>query len=60
MVFREVGWLQIRHQGGARLVERGAGRMGEQPADVREGLQEARVGPQEPGEHKRRKHYKRW
>ena len=29
-------------------------RMGE-PADVREGLQEARAGPQGPGEHKRRK-----
>ena len=29
--------------GGARLVERGAGRMGEQPGQIREGLQEARA-----------------
>ena len=32
---------EVRRRGGARLVERGAGRMGEQPAEIREGLQEA-------------------
>ena len=39
-------------------MERGAGRMGEEPAAIREGLQEAFVGALQEREDLRQEHYK--
>ena len=70
-VQRGVGWLhrratvlgqedeqEVRRHGGARLVERGAGRMGEPTANLREGLQEARVAALRGREDIRQEHYR--